>query len=54
MNVDDFKAAVMRAYPAMQAMARRMMRDREDAADAMQDAAVALWEHRDRFGTADN
>lgn len=54
MTAEQFKTEMMQAYPAMRGLALRMLRNHDDAADALQDAAASLWMHADTLDRVDN
>lgn len=47
MNAQQYKTQVMAQCPLMLAVATRMLADRDDAADVVQDVLEALWKSRD-------
>lgn len=49
MNTREFETWVRRLRPSLQAVARRMLADEDDAEDAVQDALLKLWLVRDRL-----
>lgn len=49
MTATEFKSAILPAYGAMSAIARKILGDRENAEDAVQDVMRSLWEGRERI-----
>lgn len=49
MDIREFETWVRRLRPSLQAIARRMLADEDDAEDAVQDALLKLWLIRDRL-----
>ncbi|MCM1292104.1 MAG: sigma-70 family RNA polymerase sigma factor [Bacteroides sp.] len=54
MNADEFKTTVKSLSDAMYRTAFHIMRDRDDALDAVQDTLMTLWVNRHRLEAADN
>lgn len=54
MNQDRFKKSVIAHYRQMFDAAASILRDRDKAADAIQDAMVSLWNIRDRLDNVEN
>lgn len=46
MNVEQFKSIILRHQPAMQRMAESLLHDEADAADAVQETFIQLWQQR--------
>lgn len=46
MGIDDFKKDILRLQPLLQRTAERIVGDADSAADAVQEAVIALWEQR--------
>lgn len=51
MDRSDFKSKVLPCYRRMYAAAMAVLRDSDDASDAVQDAFTRLWERRDELDT---
>ena len=49
MTIEDFKKDILRLQPLLQRTAERIVGDADSAADAVQEAVIALWEHRGSF-----
>lgn len=49
METKEFTVLLMTLYPQMRGLALHILRNPEEAADAIQDAAASLWEHRESF-----
>ena len=49
MEAQKFKRTILPFQPAMQQMAERLLGDRAEAEDAVQDSMIRLWEIRDRI-----
>lgn len=49
MEAKKFKRTIIPFQPAMQQMAERLLGDRAQAQDAVQDSMIRLWEIRDRI-----
>lgn len=54
MNADEFKEAFMPYRRKLYAVALRLLGNPEDAADAVQDAYVRFWNHRDAIARKDS
>ena len=54
MTTDRFKHIILTHQPAMQRMAQAILGDPDAAADAVQDAVVALWQQRGKLDTVVN
>lgn len=54
MATDNFKHLVLTNYPTMFRVAYSILRDSDDAQDAVQDAVTALWNSRARLAEIDN
>lgn len=49
MTTDQFKRLIITHQPAMQRMAAAMLRDDDLAEDAVQEAMISLWRHKDNL-----
>lgn len=54
MTTERFKHIILTHQPAMQRMAQAILGDPDAAADAVQDAVVALWQQRGKMDTVVN
>lgn len=54
MTAEQFKEEMMQAFPAMRGLALRMLRNPDDAADALQEVAATLWQHADTLDEVKN
>ena len=54
MATDNFKHLVLTHYGSMYRVAYSILRDRDDAQDAVQDAVAAMWAQRARLSEIDN
>ena len=53
MTTEEFKRNILRLQPKMQRTAERIVGDPDNAADAVQEAVIALWEQRTTLKTQD-
>lgn len=54
MTSEEFKAEIMGAYPLMRGIALSMLKNPDDASDAIQDTAASLWQHVELLEKASN
>jgi len=54
MNAEEYKILVIPAKDKMFRLAKRMLFDREDAEDAVQDVLIKLWEMRNKMNSKRN
>lgn len=54
MTAEQFKTEMMQAFPAMRGLALRMLRNPDDASDALQEVAATLWMHADILDEVEN
>ncbi len=47
MTPEEFRTIIMETYPLMRRMALSMLKNKEDASDAIQDTSATLWLHID-------
>ena len=53
MTTEEFKRNILRLQPKLQRTAERIVGDPDNAADAVQEAVIALWEQRTTLKTQD-
>ena len=53
MTIEDFKRNILQLQPRLQRTAESIIGDSESAADAVQEAAITLWEQRTTLKTQD-
>ena len=49
MTPDTFKQTILKLQPDMQRYAKGLLGDADAAADAVQDAVIDMWQHRERL-----
>lgn len=53
MTTEDFKRDILRLQPSLQRTAESILGDADNAADAVQEAVITLWEQRERIKSQD-